>query len=118
LCVPSFELFELFSLSECEFHYSQSSSVVCICRIPPIKLLLTNTQISRNTKALVTKVGALHKLFPTITSPLFDSVDAISQRVLMLFKEYANETQEEKLLELESQLEVRSIVFCYRLTMR
>jgi hypothetical protein len=29
----------------------------------------------------------------------------------MLFKEYANETQEEKLLELESQLEVRFVEF-------
>jgi mevalonate kinase len=80
--------------------------VELIPHIPPLKLLLTNTQISRNTKALVTKVGALNKLFPTITSHLFDSVDAISQRVLTLFKDYAHETQEEKLLELESQLEI------------
>jgi mevalonate kinase len=80
-------------------------SLELIPKIPPVALLLTNTKVSRNTKALVSKVGALHKQYPTITTPLLECVDSISKKTLELFTQYADETSEEKLGEFEKHLE-------------
>lgn len=66
--------------------------ILLLDRIPPVALLLTNTKVSRNTKALVSKVGALHKQYPTITTPLLECVDSISKKTLELFTQYADET--------------------------
>jgi len=74
--------------------------------VPDIKLIITNTKITRNTKQLVQKVGTLHRMFPNITGPLLDSVHNISQNVLKIFKEFPMKKSDEMQLEIESQLEI------------
>jgi len=74
--------------------------------IPAIKLIITNTKVSRNTKLLVQKVGSLHKMFPHVIVPLLDSIHNISQHVIKIIKEYSLNKSDEALLEVESQLEI------------
>uniref|UniRef100_A0A6B2L6X3 Mevalonate kinase n=1 Tax=Arcella intermedia TaxID=1963864 RepID=A0A6B2L6X3_9EUKA len=83
-----------------------SGGVENLVDVPLLKLIVTNTKISRNTKQLVAKVGTLNRMFPSVTGPLLDSVHHISQNVLTLFREYPNKRTEENLLEIESQLEI------------
>lgn len=54
--------------------------------IPPLRFLLVNTRVYRNTKALVGKVGALVAAYPAVCVPLLDAVQAISQQALTLFR--------------------------------
>jgi len=68
--------------------------------VPDIKLIITNTKITRNTKQLVQKVGTLHRMFPNITGPLLDSVHNISQNVLKIFKEFPMKKSDEMQLEI------------------
>jgi len=74
--------------------------------VPDMKLIITNTKISRNTKQLVQKVGSLHRMFPNITCPLLESVHNISQNVLKIFREFPTKKSDEAILEIESQLEI------------
>lgn len=57
--------------------------------VPSLQLIIVNTKVERNTKLLVSKVGALHKQHPVISNCLLDAVHNISQNVLKLFKEYS-----------------------------
>jgi mevalonate kinase len=47
---------------------------------PPFQIIITNSKIQRNTKTLIKKVLALHRLLPDVTQGLLDSVDQISKR--------------------------------------
>jgi len=75
-----------------------------------LKFLVTDTKISRNTKLLVQKVGALHKLYPDIVNPLLQSVEQICQTVISCFQSNFNneidEVKEEKEIAVQSQLEI------------
>jgi len=60
-----------------------------IASIPPLRILITNTNVARNTKLLVQKVGTLCSTYPKIAEPLLDSVHTISQTILEKFRNYA-----------------------------
>ncbi|KAJ0067516.1 hypothetical protein NL108_007996, partial [Boleophthalmus pectinirostris] len=60
-------LFITFHFSKCIFH-----------RVPLLRILLTNTRVPRSTKVLVAGVKDKINKFPTIMTPVLDSVDAIS----------------------------------------
>lgn len=73
--------------------------------VPNIQIIVTNTQVPRSTKKLVANVSELHRQFPLITSPLFESVDAISDEALRIFKRSSETTDVDELKKLEMDLE-------------
>lgn len=74
-------------------------------KVPKLNIVVTNTQVSRNTKVLVAKVGDLYRRHPTVVEPLLDSVEGISKSVLELFGKFAEETDQTKLAEFEKTIE-------------
>lgn len=54
--------------------------------IPSYRVLLVNTQVPRNTKALVAGVKTRHDKFPEVIKPVLDSIEAISETFWKLLK--------------------------------
>ncbi|XP_075542705.1 mevalonate kinase [Dermacentor variabilis] len=54
--------------------------------IPSYKVLLVNTQVPRNTKALVAGVKKRHDQFPEVIKPVLESIEAISETFWKLLK--------------------------------
>lgn len=54
--------------------------------IPSYKVLLVNTQVPRNTKALVAGVKKRHDQFPDVIKPVLESIEAISESFWKLLK--------------------------------
>lgn len=54
--------------------------------MPTYKVLLVNTQVPRNTKALVAGVKKRHDQFPEIVKPVLESIEAISETFWKLLK--------------------------------
>lgn len=52
--------------------------------VPSLNMLLINTKVPRSTKALVAGVKVLFESFPTVVSPIFASIDAITMEFLEL----------------------------------
>ncbi len=52
--------------------------------LPELNILLTNTLVPRSTRELVGKVKQLHLSVPTVTKPIMESIEAISQQFLKL----------------------------------
>ncbi|XP_028904949.1 mevalonate kinase [Ornithorhynchus anatinus] len=57
----------------------QAGTISHLTRVPSLRILLTNTQVPRSTKALVAGVREKLLKFPKIMAPLLASMDAISQ---------------------------------------
>ena len=55
-----------------------------LAALPPINVLLTNTKVPRKTSDLVAKVGQLYKQYPEIVKPIFDSIEAITNKFVEL----------------------------------
>lgn len=55
-----------------------SGKIIPLTRVPLLRILLTNTKVPRSTKVLVSGVKDKINKFPTIMTPVLDSVDAIS----------------------------------------
>lgn len=55
-----------------------SGKIIPLSRVPLLRILLTNTKVPRSTKVLVARVKDKINKFPTIMTPVLDSVDAIS----------------------------------------
>ncbi|XP_072289793.1 mevalonate kinase [Eucyclogobius newberryi] len=55
-----------------------SGKIIPLSRVPLLRILLTNTKVPRSTKVLVAGVKDKINKFPTIMTPVLDSVDAIS----------------------------------------
>ncbi|XP_029018152.1 mevalonate kinase isoform X2 [Betta splendens] len=63
-----------------------AGKIIPLSRVPLLRILLTNTKIPRSTKVLVARVKDKINKFPSIMTPVLDSVDAIScscERVLL-----------------------------------
>jgi mevalonate kinase len=58
-------------------------------RFMPLNILLISTNVSRNTQLLTGSIKALNALYPTVVSPLFDSIDAISCQALEVLQKMA-----------------------------
>uniref|UniRef100_A0A131YUF3 Mevalonate kinase n=1 Tax=Rhipicephalus appendiculatus TaxID=34631 RepID=A0A131YUF3_RHIAP len=54
--------------------------------IPSYKVLLVNTRVPRNTKALVAGVKKRHDQFPDVIKPVLESIEAISETFWKLLK--------------------------------
>ncbi|XP_075746794.1 mevalonate kinase-like [Rhipicephalus microplus] len=54
--------------------------------IPSYKVLLVNTRVPRNTKALVAGVKKRHDQFPDVIKPVLESIEAISETFWRLLK--------------------------------
>jgi mevalonate kinase len=54
--------------------------------VPPLRILLTNTKVPRSTKELVAGVRRLHTSFPTVVTPIFESIQQISEVFLQLIR--------------------------------
>lgn len=62
-----------------------AGKIIPLSRVPLLRILLTNTKVPRSTKVLVARVKDKINKFPSIMTPVLDSVDAISctcERVL------------------------------------
>lgn len=62
-----------------------AGKIIPLSRVPLLRILLTNTKVPRSTKVLVAGVKDKINKFPSIMTPVLDSVDAISctcERVL------------------------------------
>ncbi|XP_065424919.1 mevalonate kinase isoform X3 [Chrysemys picta bellii] len=57
----------------------QSGKITSLKRVPTLRILLTNTKVSRSTKVLVAGVKDKILKFPAIMNPVLASIDAISQ---------------------------------------
>uniref|UniRef100_A0A8C8S4L0 Mevalonate kinase n=1 Tax=Pelusios castaneus TaxID=367368 RepID=A0A8C8S4L0_9SAUR len=57
----------------------QSGKITSLKRVPTLRILLTNTKVSRSTKLLVAGVKDKILKFPAIMNPVLASIDAISQ---------------------------------------
>ncbi|CAG5922963.1 unnamed protein product [Menidia menidia] len=55
-----------------------AGKIIPLSRVPLLRILLTNTKIPRSTKVLVAGVKDKINKFPSILTPVLDSVDAIS----------------------------------------
>lgn len=55
-----------------------AGKIIPLSRVPLLRILLTNTKIPRSTKVLVARVKDKINKFPSIMTPVLDSVDAIS----------------------------------------
>ncbi|XP_072244083.1 mevalonate kinase [Leuresthes tenuis] len=55
-----------------------AGKIIPLSRVPLLRILLTNTKIPRSTKVLVAGVKDKINKFPSIMTPVLDSVDAIS----------------------------------------
>lgn len=67
-----------------KFSKRPGSRFESLTALPTLNILLTNTLVPRRTADLVAKVGRLYEKHPEIVKPIFDSIEAISQRFLML----------------------------------
>ena len=67
-----------------KFSRKAGASFDKLASLPPVQILLTNTHVPRKTSVLVGKVGTLLQSFPTVVKPIFESIEAISQRFLSL----------------------------------
>jgi mevalonate kinase len=54
--------------------------------VPSLRILLTNTKVPRSTKELVAGVRRLHTSFPTVVTPIFESIRQISEVFLQLIR--------------------------------
>ncbi|KAK8772851.1 hypothetical protein V5799_012619 [Amblyomma americanum] len=54
--------------------------------IPAYKVLLVNTRVPRNTKAMVARLMKRHDQFPEIVKPVLESIEAISETFWKLLK--------------------------------
>lgn len=55
-----------------------AGKIIPLSRVPLLRILLTNTKVPRSTKVLVAGVKDKINKFPSIMTPVLDSVDAIS----------------------------------------
>ncbi|XP_034547332.1 mevalonate kinase [Notolabrus celidotus] len=55
-----------------------AGKIIPLSRVPLLRILLTNTKVPRSTKVLVARVKDKINKFPSIMTPVLDSVDAIS----------------------------------------
>ncbi|XP_076367480.1 mevalonate kinase isoform X2 [Tachypleus tridentatus] len=58
--------------------------------VPPLKILLVNTRIPRNTRDLVASVRQRFDRFPAVIQPVLDAIDAISRQSWQLLKEISD----------------------------
>ena len=59
-------------------------------KVPPIEILLVNTRVTRNTKALVNSVKELHTKYPSIIDPILTSMDEVAERALFILNNLIN----------------------------
>lgn len=55
-----------------------AGKIIPLSRVPLLRILLTNTKVPRSTRVLVARVKDKINKFPSIMTPVLDSVDAIS----------------------------------------
>lgn len=51
-------------------------------RIPPLRILVANTKVPKNTKALVAGVRVLRDALPAVIDPILVAIDGISQQFI------------------------------------
>ncbi|EGG13856.1 mevalonate kinase [Cavenderia fasciculata] len=66
-------------------------------RIPPLRLLIVDTKVSRSTKVLVENVINRHKTYPTLIEPVAQLIDTISNQCIEAFNQYFTDNDMEKL---------------------
>jgi mevalonate kinase len=62
--------------------------ILFLPRFPPLRLLVTDTHVSRNTKALVAGVAALRAQLPKAVDSLIDATDALTLQMVRAVEKY------------------------------
>ncbi|EGC34243.1 hypothetical protein DICPUDRAFT_88405 [Dictyostelium purpureum] len=65
--------------------------------IPPLRILITNTKVSRSTKTLVEGVINRSKQFPTLIDPVSNLIDTISKQCITVFDQYHQDKDYDRL---------------------
>ncbi|XP_066510302.1 mevalonate kinase-like [Hoplias malabaricus] len=68
-----------------------SGKITPLSRVPTLRILLTNTKVPRSTKVLVSGVKDKMNKYPSIMSPVLESVNAVSQTCEETLAEMATE---------------------------
>ncbi|TRY75506.1 hypothetical protein TCAL_00728 [Tigriopus californicus] len=55
-------------------------------RLPCLRILLVNTQVSRRTKDLVDRVRVQHAAHPRVIGPIFDAISGVSESALAILR--------------------------------
>jgi mevalonate kinase len=64
-------------------------SIVHVAGMPPLRLLVTNTKVPKETSKLVAGVRVLHDAMPTVVRPIIAAIDGISHECLRGIEEEA-----------------------------
>ncbi|KMQ99398.1 mevalonate kinase-like protein [Lasius niger] len=67
--------------------FRRGEPVNVLPNMPSMKILLVNTEVSRNTKDLVERVTRLREIYPAVIDSIFDSIDAVSRTALQVLGE-------------------------------
>jgi mevalonate kinase len=70
--------------------YKKGSDIQFIHHFPPVRLVICNTRVPRNTKKLVAGVGARLKQFPAIVRPIIDAIEEITHELQSLVEIMGN----------------------------
>ncbi|XP_041856040.1 mevalonate kinase [Melanotaenia boesemani] len=68
-----------------------AGKIIPLSRVPLLRILLTNTKVPRSTKVLVARVKDKINKFPSIMTPVLDSVDAVSCTCEKILSEMTSE---------------------------
>ena len=74
---------------------SGAVSMSPIAGLPPLRILVTNTRVPKETGALVAGVRRLREAMPAVVDPLIASIDAVSHRAMDAVARYAAATAAE-----------------------
>ncbi|KAJ8263645.1 hypothetical protein COCON_G00161020 [Conger conger] len=83
-----------------------AGKITPLSRVPMLRILLTNTKVPRSTKVLVAGVKEKIDKFPSIMSPVLESIDAISSMCQQTLNEMASEPMPEHYSVLEELMDI------------
>lgn len=72
--------------------YKRGEQFSIIDNIPPIRMLICNTGIEKNTKQLVANVGLVYNQLPNVIQHVFDAINQISLTTVEKIKQLNNNT--------------------------
>lgn len=97
--------------------FQKKELVDMLSHLPNLKILLVNTNVTRSTKDQVKRMAHLKNVYPSIISPVLDSIDALSNNAWQTLNEIKCEAHKTTKLSTEQDwyatLSVSLILFIY-----
>jgi len=67
--------------------FKRGEDVKILNQLPPVKMLITDTKVTRSTKLLVAHVAELKNNFPGVVNPIIAAIDGIAKKLAALIIE-------------------------------